>query len=163
MLDILLYWYTDANWISDSHDIKSTSGFVFIFGGAAISWQSTKQTVIAKSTMEAELIALDSTCTEAEWLKELLSDIPLVSSPVPPISIHCDSKAAIDFCKKKLVNSKLNRHIKRRQKSVRQQNNRQIISLNFVKSEHNVADCLTKGLNRTKVLESSRGMGLYLA
>ena len=94
--------------------------------------------------MEAELIALDTTCTEVEWLKELLSDIPLIPSPIPAISIHCDSRAAIDFCKKKLVKSKLNRHIKRRQKSVRQQSVRQVISLNFVKFKQNLAIVLQK-------------------
>ncbi|GJW13118.1 retrovirus-related pol polyprotein from transposon TNT 1-94 [Tanacetum coccineum] len=51
--------YSDANWISDIKDSRSTSGYVFTLGGAAISWKSSKQTVIAKSTMESEFIALD--------------------------------------------------------------------------------------------------------
>ena len=41
------YW--DANWISDSKDSKSTSGYVFTLGGAAVSWKSSKQTCIARS------------------------------------------------------------------------------------------------------------------
>ncbi|GJY01370.1 zinc finger, CCHC-type containing protein [Tanacetum coccineum] len=45
--------YSDANWISDIKDSRSTSGYVFTLGGAAISWKSSKQTVIAKSTMES--------------------------------------------------------------------------------------------------------------
>ena len=51
--------YSDANWISDMKDSKSTSGYVFTLAGAAISWKSSKQTVIARSTMESEFIALD--------------------------------------------------------------------------------------------------------
>ncbi|GJZ12742.1 hypothetical protein Tco_0547972, partial [Tanacetum coccineum] len=51
--------YSDANWISDIKDSRSTSGYVFTLGGATISWKSSKQTVIAKSTMESEFIALD--------------------------------------------------------------------------------------------------------
>ncbi|GJR82221.1 pol polyprotein [Tanacetum coccineum] len=45
--------YSDANWISDIKDSRSTSGYVFTLGGAAISWKSSKQTIIAKSTMES--------------------------------------------------------------------------------------------------------------
>jgi hypothetical protein len=60
-----LYWdfavlegYSDSNRISDVDEIKATSGYIFTIGGAAVSWRSRKQTILAKSTMEAELVAL---------------------------------------------------------------------------------------------------------
>ena len=62
--------------------------------------------------MKSELIALDSICFEVEWLKDLLFKILLISSSIPPILVHCDSKTTIDVCKKKLINSKISRHIK---------------------------------------------------
>ena len=62
--------------------------------------------------MKTKVVALDSICSEAKWLKELLSEIPSVSSPISLILIYYDSRAAIDFCKKKLVNAKVNRYIK---------------------------------------------------
>jgi hypothetical protein len=43
---------------------------------AAISWKSSKQTCIARSTMESEFIALDKAGEEAEWLRNFLEDIP---------------------------------------------------------------------------------------
>ncbi|GJV28930.1 retrovirus-related pol polyprotein from transposon TNT 1-94, partial [Tanacetum coccineum] len=58
--------YNDANWISDIKDSRSTSGYVFTLGGAAISWKSSKQIVIAKSTMESEFIAIDNCREEAK-------------------------------------------------------------------------------------------------
>ena len=58
--------YSDENCISDVQDSKSTSGFVFTLGGAAISWKSSKQTIIARSTMESEFIALDKCGEEVE-------------------------------------------------------------------------------------------------
>ncbi|XP_073121945.1 secreted RxLR effector protein 161-like [Henckelia pumila] len=67
--------YIDANWISDMKDSKSTSVFVFTLGGAAIAWKSSKQTVIARSTMESEFIALDKCAEEAEWLRLFLEDV----------------------------------------------------------------------------------------
>ncbi|WKA06331.1 hypothetical protein VitviT2T_024234 [Vitis vinifera] len=57
--------YSDANWISDTKDSKSTSGYLFTIGGAMISWKSSKQTCIARSTMESEFIALDKAGEEA--------------------------------------------------------------------------------------------------
>ena len=57
--------YSDANWISDSYEIKSTSGYVFTLGGGAIAWKPSKQTLIATSTMESEFIDLESTGKEA--------------------------------------------------------------------------------------------------
>ncbi|RVW48151.1 Retrovirus-related Pol polyprotein from transposon TNT 1-94 [Vitis vinifera] len=50
--------------------------------GAAVSWKSSKQTVIARSTMESEFIALDKCGEEAEWLRHFLEDIPRWSKPV---------------------------------------------------------------------------------
>nr|GEV48109.1 zinc finger, CCHC-type [Tanacetum cinerariifolium] len=49
---VVIEGYSDPNWISDIKDSRSTSGYVFTLGGAAISWKSSKQTVIAKSMME---------------------------------------------------------------------------------------------------------------
>jgi len=62
---------------SDSDEIKFTSDFVFMLAGGAISWKFTKQTCIARLTMESEFIALEKASTEAEWLRDLLVDIPL--------------------------------------------------------------------------------------
>ena len=45
--------------------------------------------------MEAEVIALDSTCIDTEWIRNLLSEIPIMPSPMPSIAIHCDSKYVI--------------------------------------------------------------------
>ena len=71
--------------------MKSTSGYVFTFGGGAVSWKSSKQTCITRSTMEAKFIALKKASSEAEWLINLLSDTPLLTRPAPSVSIHCDS------------------------------------------------------------------------
>ena len=38
----VLQGYSDANLISDSVDVKFTTGFVFHLGGGAVSWKSTK-------------------------------------------------------------------------------------------------------------------------
>ena len=77
-----------ANWISDADELKATSGYVFTLGGAAVSWKSCKQTILTRSTMEVELIALDTATVEAEWLRELLMDLPVVEKPIPAILMN---------------------------------------------------------------------------
>ena len=56
--------YNDANWISDSDETKSTSGYVFTLGGGAITWRSARQIIIARSTMEFEFVALEMAGSE---------------------------------------------------------------------------------------------------
>ncbi|KAM1493880.1 hypothetical protein ACFX10_025604 [Malus domestica] len=155
----VLEGYSDANWISDSSETKSTSGYVFTFGGAAVAWKSSKQTCIARSTMESEFIALEMSANEAEWLRNFMEDIPLVSKPVTAICIHCDCMAAIARAKNKMYNG-TSRHIRRRHNTIRQLLKNGIISIDYVKSKENIADPLTKGLPREQIKFSSRGMGL---
>ncbi|XP_073130800.1 uncharacterized protein [Henckelia pumila] len=100
----VLEGYCDANWISDTKDSKSTSGYVFTIGGGAVSWKSSKQTCIARSTMESEFIALDKAGEEAEWLRNFLEDIPRWMKPVPTIMIHCDSQTAIGRAQSSMYN-----------------------------------------------------------
>ena len=45
---------------------------MFTLAGAAVSWRSSKQTVIVRSIMESEFIALDKCGEEAEWLRNFL-------------------------------------------------------------------------------------------
>ena len=53
----VLEGYSYANWISGSVDVESTTYFVFLLGGGAISWKFTKKTVMTRSTIESEMIA----------------------------------------------------------------------------------------------------------
>ena len=83
-----------------------------------ICWKSKKQTIIANSTMEAELIALASACEEANWLRDLLHEIPFWKKPIPRVLIRCDSTAAIDRVNNHFYNGK-SRPIRRKHSNVR--------------------------------------------
>ena len=155
----VLEGYCDANWISDTKDSKSTSGYLFTLGGGAVSWKSAKQTCIARSTMESEFIALDKAGEEAEWLRHFLEDIPIWPQPVLAICIHCDSRSTIGRAQSHIYNGK-SRHIRRRHNTVRQLLSNGIMTIEYIRSKENIADPLTKGLTREQVSKSSRGMGL---
>ena len=116
---VVLEGYNDANWTSDSDETKSTSGYVFTLGGGAVTWRSAKQTIIVRSTMEYEFVALKMAGSEAEWLKNFLANIPLGMKPTPFVSMHCDCQLAITITKNKTYNGK-NRHIQLRHNLVKQ-------------------------------------------
>jgi hypothetical protein len=115
----VLEGYSDANWISDIDDIKATSGYIFAFKGGAVSWRSCRQTILTRSTMEAELIALDTATVESEWLRELLMDLPVVEKYVPAILLNCDNQTVIIKVNNSKDNTKSSRYVKRCLKSVR--------------------------------------------
>ena len=115
----VLEGFSDANWISDSDEMESTSGYVFILCGSAVSWKFVKQICINQSTMEVEFIALEKTSSGVEQLRNLLADILLWTRPAPSVSMHCDSQTAIAKTKIKIFNGK-NKHICLRHNIVRQ-------------------------------------------
>jgi hypothetical protein len=99
------------------------SGYLFTLGGGVVSWKSCKQTILTRSTMEAELTALDTTTIEAEWLQELLMDLPVVEKPIPVIPMNYDNQTVIIKLNSSKDNMKSSRHVKRRLKSVRKMRN----------------------------------------
>ena len=155
----VLEGFSDADWSSQSSDSLSNTGYLFTLGGGAICWRSKKQHIIAKSTMEAELIALASACEEAGWLRDLLSEIPMWNKPIPPVLIHCDSTAAIGRVHNKYYNGK-SRSIRRKHSTVRSYLNNGSLTIDFVRSGDNLADQLTKALAREKIWKASREIGL---
>jgi hypothetical protein len=156
----VLEGYNDASWIAKKSGSNGVTGYVFTLAGGAISWKSTKQTIVTRSTFEAELCALDATGTEAEWLHGLMSAIPVVSRPLPAFAIHCDSRTTIDKISSKKYNAKTKRHIQVRLKSIRGLVSDRIIAIEFIGTQNNIADPLTKGLEPAVVLKSRLGMGL---
>ena len=155
----VLEGFSDASWITYKDDHVSTTEWIFMLGGGAISWGSKKQTYITDSTMIAEFVALASTSKEAEWLRDLLYGIPLWPKPIAPISIHCDSAATLAKAYSQVYNGK-SRHIGLRHSYVRELLTNGVITIDFVRSNQNLADPLTKGLTRDIVNKTSKGMGL---
>ncbi|GJY69340.1 zinc finger, CCHC-type containing protein [Tanacetum coccineum] len=148
-----------SSWISNTEDNSSTSAWVFLLGGGAISWASKKQTCIIGSSIESEFVALASAGKEAEWLKNLLLEIPLWVKPIAPISIRCDSAATLAKAYSQMYNGK-SRHLGVRHSMIRELITNGVISIEFVRSQQNLADHLTKGLARDLVIKSAEGMGL---
>nr|GEV33810.1 zinc finger, CCHC-type [Tanacetum cinerariifolium] len=151
--------YSDASWINHVEDSSSTSRWVFLLGGGAISWASKKQTCVTSSNMESEFVALAAAGKEAKWLRNLIHEIPIWPKPIEPISIRYDSAPTMARAYSQVYNRK-SRHLGVRHSMVRELIRNGVISIEFVRTQHSLADHLTKGLVRDLVYKSVIRMGL---
>nr|GEW17466.1 zinc finger, CCHC-type [Tanacetum cinerariifolium] len=85
--------------------------------------------------------------------------LPLWSKPVAPISIHCDSVATLAKAYRQTYNGKF-RHLGGRHNIIHVLITNGVVSIEFVRSQQNLVDHLTKGFAKDLVLMSDEGMGL---
>ncbi|GKE32530.1 hypothetical protein Tco_1451852 [Tanacetum coccineum] len=130
----VLEGYIDASWISNTEHNSSTSGW-------------------------SELVALAATGKEAEWLKNLLLEIPLWVKPIAPISIRCDSATTLAKAYSQMYNRKYI-YLGVRHNMICKLITNGVVSIEFARSQQNIADHLMKGLARDLVIKSAEGMGL---
>ncbi|GKA32281.1 copia protein [Tanacetum coccineum] len=104
--------------------------FASLWDVALTSWFSKKQTALAIFTTEAEYVSAGKACQQAIWMKQALVDYGVRLDDIP---IMCDNKGAIDL---------------------------RNISLEKVSSEDNIADILTKPLNREPFNYLRLGLGM---
>ena len=80
--------YCDSDYAGDLDKRRSTTGYVFTFAKAPVSWKSTLQSTAALSTTEAEYMAMTEAVKEATWLQGLLDDFSVGQKLV---TVFCDS------------------------------------------------------------------------
>ena len=87
-----LYAFCDADWGSDPNDRCSTTSFGNYLGSNLVSWMSKKQSLVSRSSTEAEY-SLAATFSEIIWLKSLLLELHLPVSKA--LAIDCDNLSAV--------------------------------------------------------------------
>jgi len=139
--------YSDAIWASDSSDRRSLSAYCVFLGGSLIAWKTKKQVAVSRSSAEAELRALALVTAEVTWLRWLLEDFGVsVSVPTPLLS---DSTGAISIARDP-VKHELTKHIGVDASYTRAQVQDDVITLQYVPSEFQLADFFTKAQTRVQ-------------
>ena len=110
--ELVVNGYVDASFDTDQDDSKSQTGYVYMLNGGAVSWCSSKQSVVAGSTREAEYIAASEAANAGVWMKEFISDLGVIPSASGPMKIFCDNTRAIALAKESRFH-KRTKHIKR--------------------------------------------------
>lgn len=101
--------FSDSDWGGCLETIKSTEGYVFLYGGGIVSWRSHKQSIVATSSCEAEYVAAYSAAKESIWLSNVISEMKGNDS-TQPLTVLIDNQGAIALSKRATTSSK-SKHI----------------------------------------------------
>lgn len=141
--ETLLSGYSDADYAGDSDMRRSTSGFVFMFGGSVISWNSERQKSVSLSTTESEYIAASNTVRELVWLRKFFDEI--LPNGLGKIDFYMDNQSAIRLVKNPEFH-KRSKHIDVRYHFIREKYEEGLFLLNYIPTQEMIADAFTKSL-----------------
>ena len=130
----------DASWLSNS-DYTGQTGCLIRLGNSVVGSYSRKQQHIARSSAEAEILAIESVITEVQWYRNLLSE--LGHPQHSPTAIMQDNKSAITVLEGGIPSSKT-KHLKWREMRIHEQIIQETIKLVHISSENLPADMMTK-------------------
>ncbi|UYV75046.1 hypothetical protein LAZ67_12002228 [Cordylochernes scorpioides] len=145
----ILKSYTDASW-STTHDGKSYGRYVLKLGEATIDWKSSKQPLVALSTMEAEMIAACESCCQIKWIINLLRELEEWNFMEKPTAIYTDSQSLINWISSPKQSSRC-RHINRKYHFLRDCYESRDNCLLYNPSQDLEADIFTKDLSRDQI------------
>lgn len=140
-----LIGYSDSDWAGDAKTRRSTTGYLFILGGAAISWSSRKQQTVALSTMEAEYMAASAAAQEALYLRRLLEEIGHECKE--PTVIFQDNQGSLAMGNSWMTKRR-SKHIDIRYHFIRETIEIGAIKCEYISTQNQVADILTKPLGK---------------
>ena len=75
--------------------MKSTSSYIYLLAGSAISWKSVKQSIVASSTMEAEFVACYEASNHGICLRNFVTGLCIMDGIERPLKLFCDNKSAV--------------------------------------------------------------------
>ena len=135
--------FSDSDWACDKDDRKSVAGYAVYIGSNLVSWCSKKQPVVSRSSTEAEYRALAQATSEAVWIQALLDElkIKLAAAPI----MWCDNQGAIALAYNPVYHAKT-KHVELDIHFIREKVAAKKIVVQFVRSEDQTADILTKPL-----------------
>ncbi|KAG5521631.1 hypothetical protein RHGRI_034005 [Rhododendron griersonianum] len=133
--------YSDADWAGDPTDRRSTTCYYFFLGDSLISWRSKKQSLVSRSSTEAEYRAIADTTQEFIWLRWLLSDMGVIHSTATKLC--CDNQSAVQIARNDVFHDRT-KHIEIDCHFIRQHVVRGSIRLLSVSSSDQTADIFTK-------------------
>ena len=152
-----LIGYSDFDWCGDKNDRKSTIGYIFFYGGAPVSWSSTKEPVVALSSCEAKYIAALEAACQVVWLDAQMKELQLEKSC--KVKLLVDNKSTIDLAKHSGSHGR-SKHMETKFYFLREQVSNEKLKIEHCRTKIQLADILTKALKleRFRCLRDSIGI-----
>ncbi|KAG2380574.1 Retrovirus-related Pol polyprotein from transposon RE1 Retro element 1 [Vigna angularis] len=151
-----LVGFSDADYGGCKIDRKSTSGTCHLLGSSLVSWHSKKQACVALSTTEAEYIAAGNCCAQILWMKQQLEDYDIHLDHIP---LKCDNTSAINLTKNPIMHSRT-KHIEIRHHFLRDHVQKGDCEIEYIDTQHQLADIFTKALPKDRFYELRRDLGI---
>ena len=151
-----LLGYCDADYGGDVDSRKSTTGYVFVMNGGAVSWSSKKQPTVAASTTEAEYIAAGLAVREALWMRQLMSDLSIA---VGCVTIMGDNQSALKLLRNPIASVR-SKHIDVVHHFARERVARKEVVFQYMSTHNMLADVFTKALPEVKHVYCKAGLGM---
>ena len=146
----------DSDYAGDNVDRKSTTGFVIRSYGNVIDWKTHKQSTVTKCSTFAEYIAMSDAVTEILFIRNLLCESFNVKFD-KPIKMYEDNSRVIAIAKFGNF-TKASKHIEVQYHYINKSYENGIIDAVKIDSEFNLADMLTKSLDKTKFLKNLKAL-----
>ena len=137
--------YSDSDFVRRLDSRRSTSRYIFMLVGGAISWRSVKQTLVATYTMEAELVTCYKASNHGIWLRNFITALHIIDGIDRPLRIYCDNKATELYAKNNRSSSK-SKHIDIKILAVKERVQSCQIMVEHISTDSMLADPLTKAL-----------------
>jgi hypothetical protein len=139
--------YSDADWGENWDNRRSTTGFVFLIADGAVTWTSRMQKTVARSSTEAEYMALSEACSKIAWLTLLQKEIGY--SPTAPTPLVSDNQGGI-FLAINPTHDRQLKHVDICYHFIREYVESKRINIVYISTNDMIADILTKPLERVK-------------
>jgi hypothetical protein len=136
--------YSDADYAGDVDSARSTSGHTVFIGKCLVNWSSKRQSVVAKSTTEAEYIAANEAGSDGVWFRNFMSELGFPPSGSTPLWL--DNQSAIRVGKNPEHHSRMC-HLLPKYHWLREQVEDKVFSLDYIPTLSMRADGLTKPLD----------------
>ena len=153
--------YSDSDFAGCQDSRRSTSGYIYMLAGGAISWRSAKQTLVASSTMAAEFVACYEASNQGIWLRNFVTGLRILEGVERPLKIFCDNKSAVLYSNNNRSSTK-SKHIDIKFLVVKERVQSGQISIEHIGTNSMIADPLTKGLPPKVFHEHTARMGVIL-
>lgn len=141
---MLLSGYCDSDWAGDPNTRRSSTGYVVFLGDNPISWSLKKQGAVSRSSTEVEYRALANCAVDIAWIRQIMCDLhmTLLEAPI----IHSDNMSALALSANPVLHSRI-KHLEIDYHFVRERVQCRDLVVQYIPTDGQVADILTKGLH----------------